>query len=72
LRYACLVYFDPQVVFNQSPEAQAVLGAVGPHDAQLRASGQWVAGATLTLPNELRFLRQRLTQLDGQHTGVSE
>ena len=42
MRYACLVYFDPQVVFNQSPEAQAVLGAVGPHDAQLRASGQWV------------------------------
>ncbi len=34
MRYVCLVYFDPQVVFTQSPEAQAVLGAVGPHDGQ--------------------------------------
>jgi hypothetical protein len=59
MRYVCLVYFDPQVVFNQSPEAQAVLGAVGPHDAQLRASGQWVAGEALTLPNEAVTVRVR-------------
>jgi hypothetical protein len=59
MRYACLVYFDPQVVFNQSPEAQAVLGAVGPHDTQLRASGQWVAGEALTLPNEAVTVRVR-------------
>ena len=146
MRYVCLVHFDPQVVFNQSPEAQAVLGAVGPHDTgetdwtqiaalydvlhrvdpssvvalnravaigmrdgpeagltnieavlargrlddyhlahAARADMQRRLGLTgaarasyqraleLTRqPAELRFLRQRLTQLDGQHTGVNE
>ena len=30
MRYACLVYFDPQNVFNQSPEAEAVLAGTPP------------------------------------------
>jgi hypothetical protein len=59
MRYVCLVYFDPKEVFNQSPEAQAVLDAVGPHDAQLRASGQMVSSAALTLPNEAVTVRVR-------------
>ena len=59
MRYVCLVYFDPKEVFNQSPEAQAVLGAVGPHDARLRASGQMVSSEALTLPNEAVTVRVR-------------
>jgi hypothetical protein len=59
MRYVCLVYFEPRVVFNQSPEAQAVLGAAGPHDTQLRASGQWLGGEALTLPNEAVTVRVR-------------
>ena len=42
MRYACLIYFDPQKVFNQSAESEAVLAEVGPHDAELRASGRMV------------------------------
>lgn len=59
MRFVCLIYFEPQKVFNQSPEAQAVLGAVGAHDAQLKASGHWVTGEALTLPNEAVTVRVR-------------
>jgi hypothetical protein len=52
MRYVCLIYFDPQKVFNQSPEAAAVLGATGAHDAELEASGHLVMAQALTLPNE--------------------
>jgi hypothetical protein len=62
MRYVCLIYFDPQQVFSQSPEAQAVLAAVGPHDEELRASGQLVASEALTLPNEAMTVKVR----DGQ------
>src|SRR5262249_57587986 len=50
MRYACLIYFDPKKVFNQSPEAEAVLRAVGPHDAELKASGHLVSAIALQLP----------------------
>jgi hypothetical protein len=48
MRYVCLIYFDPHKAFNQSSEAQAVLGAVGPHDAELKASGHLVMAQALT------------------------
>lgn len=50
MRYVCLVYFDPQRVFNGSPEAEAVLGDSGPYDAELKASGHMVATEALELP----------------------
>ena len=59
MRYVCLIYFEPQKVFNQSAEAQAVLGAVGAHDAQLKASGHLVTGEALTLPDEAVTVRVR-------------
>lgn len=59
MRYACLIYFDPQKVFDQSPEANAVLGAVGAHDAELKASGHMVTAEALTLPNEAVTVRVR-------------
>jgi hypothetical protein len=52
MRYACLIYFDPKKVFNQSPEAEAVLRDAGPFDAELKASGHLIAGHPLTLPGE--------------------
>ena len=52
MQYVCLVYFDPQKVFNQSPESMAVLAEVGPHDKELRASGHLVMAQALALPNE--------------------
>ena len=52
MRYVCLIYFDPQRVFNQSPEAMAVLAEAGPHDDGLKASGHLVMAQALTLPKE--------------------
>lgn len=52
MQYVCLVYFDPKNVFDQSPEAKAVLAEVGPHNGQLAASGHLVMAQALTLPNE--------------------
>jgi hypothetical protein len=59
MRYVCLIYFEPQQVFNQSPAARAVLDAVGPHDRQLEASGHLLAAQALTLPNEAVTVRVR-------------
>lgn len=59
MRYACLVYFDPQKLFNRSPEAEAVLAEVGPHDRELRASGRFVASEALELPREAMTVRVR-------------
>ena len=59
MQYVCLIYFDPQQVFNQSPEANAVLAEVGPHNDQLRAAGQFVASQALTLPAEAITVRVR-------------
>jgi hypothetical protein len=59
MRYACLIYFDPQQLFSGSEEAQAVLAETGPHDAELKASGHLVGGEALTLPSEAMTVRVR-------------
>ncbi|MFI5317626.1 MAG: YciI family protein [Myxococcota bacterium] len=52
MRYVCLIYFDPSQVFNQSPESNAVLAEVGPHDAQLERSGHLLMAQALAMPKE--------------------
>jgi hypothetical protein len=52
MRYACLVYFDPQQVFNQSPEAGAALRDSGPYNQALQASGHLVMEQALQLPDQ--------------------
>jgi len=59
MRYACLIYFDPQKAFNQSPEAEAVLRDTGPFDAELKASGHLVAAHALTLPQAAMTVQVR-------------
>jgi hypothetical protein len=59
MQYACLVYFDPRMVFDQSPEANAILAKVGPHDDELKASGHMVMSQALTLPREAITVRVR-------------
>src|SRR5262249_6638568 len=59
MRYACLIYFDPQVVFNQSPESNAVLAEAGPFDERLKSTGQLVMGLPLQLPKEAMTVRVR-------------
>ncbi|NUP08163.1 MAG: YciI family protein [Polyangiaceae bacterium] len=52
MRYMCLIYFDPQKVFDDSPESNALLASVGPHDRELSASGRLVSSEALTLPKD--------------------
>ena len=59
MRYACLIYFDPKVVFDDSPESNAVLGEVGASDRRLEKSGVLVSSEALTLPNEAITVRVR-------------
>ena len=59
MQYVCLIYFDPKIVFNQSPESNAVLAAVGPHNDELKASGHFVMGQALALSSDAITLQVR-------------
>jgi hypothetical protein len=59
MRYACLLYFDPTLVFNQSPEAEEVLrDSLDPNNA-VRAGGHIVTEAPLQLPDQAITLKVR-------------
>ena len=57
MRYACLVYFDPTIVFNNSPESNAVLGEAEPARQRLVAAG--FTAEALTLPSDAVTVRVR-------------
>jgi len=59
MQYACLLYFDPTVVFNGSPEGEAVLRDTGRFDTELKASGVKVAGHALQLPQSAMTVKVR-------------
>jgi len=59
MRYVCLIYFDPQRVFDQSATSNAALAEVGTYNADLRASGHIVTSEALQLPNEAVTVRVR-------------
>jgi hypothetical protein len=59
MRYACLIYFDPEKVFDQSPEGEAVLRDVGPHNAELARSGHLVEAHALKLPRAAMTVQVR-------------
>ncbi|HEV2678218.1 MAG TPA: YciI family protein [Aliidongia sp.] len=59
MRYACLIYFDPRKVFDQSPEATAVLRDSGPYNEELRANGHMVTDQALQLPDQAMTVQVR-------------
>jgi hypothetical protein len=59
MRYACLIYFDPKNVFNQSPEAEEVLRDSMDPQSELRTGGHIVAEGPLALPDQAMTLRVR-------------
>jgi hypothetical protein len=59
MKYVCLIYFDPQHVFDQSSESNAVLAEVGPYNDEIAASGHRLIGEALTLPDEAITVRVR-------------
>jgi len=75
MRYACLVYFDPKVMFNQSAEAEAVLRDGQAYLAELRASGQLVTDGALQLPEQTMTIRVRdgkMSATDGPYLETKE
>jgi RNA polymerase sigma-70 factor, ECF subfamily len=42
MQYHCLIYFDPMAVFNDSPEANAMLADIAPQTEKLKASGHFI------------------------------
>ena len=75
MRYACLVYFDPQKVFDQSPESEQVLADGYAYLNQLRESGQLLANEALQLPSETVTVRHRegkATSTDGPFMETKE
>jgi len=66
MRYACLIYYDPKVLFDQSPAAQAVLAQCATHDEVLKASGHFVSAEALELPQSAMTVQVR----DGRMSSV--
>jgi hypothetical protein len=59
MRYACLVYFDPQKVFNQSQESEAVLRDGFAYIEELRNSGHLVSEGALQMPDQTMTVQVR-------------
>lgn len=75
MQYACLVYFEPQKVFNQSAEAQAVLRDSGAYNSQMRASGHLLMEQALQLPDQAMTVRVRegvMSTTDGPYMETKE
>ncbi len=73
MRYVCLVYFDPKVAFNGSPESNAILGEAGAERQRNLDSG--IPAEALTLPNEAVTIRIRdgkLSRTDGPFMETKE
>ncbi len=59
MQYHCLIYFDPKVAFQDSPEARQVLDDIGPYAARMRESGVLVSDLPLNLPSTAVTVRSR-------------
>lgn len=58
-RYACLIHYDPKVLFGGGPEASAALAECEGYDEVLRGHGAFVASEALELPETAMTVRVR-------------
>jgi hypothetical protein len=73
MRYACLVYIDPTVAFNGSPESNAILDEAGPAAQKLAAQG--FISEALTLPSDaitIRIRNGKMRKTDGPFMETKE
>jgi hypothetical protein len=73
MRYACLVYIDPSVVFDGSPQSNGVLEEAGAHSKQLMQRG--VTAEALTLPSDavtIRIRNGKMRKTDGPFMETKE
>ena len=66
MRYACLICYHPQTLFGGSPQANAALAECAGYDEVLIASGHFVTGEALVLPDQAMTLQVR----DGKMSAV--
>lgn len=59
MRYACLIYYDPKTLFGGGDDANAALDECSLYGEKLAATGQYVAGEALVLPDEAMTVRMR-------------
>ena len=59
MRYICLIYYDPKTLFGGSPEANAALAECSTYDDKLKASGHFVTGEALELPEAAMTVQVR-------------
>jgi len=75
MRYACLIYFDPKKVFNQSQEAEEVLRDSMDPSSEVRAGGHIVTEGPLQLPDQAVTLQVRdgkMSMTDGPFMETKE
>jgi hypothetical protein len=75
MRYACLIYYDPKKLFDQSPESSAVLAECSGYDDKLKETGHFVAGEALELPESAMTARVRngkMSTVDGPFIETKE
>lgn len=73
MRFACLVYFDPSIVFNGSAASNAVLAEAGAQSQQLHAAG--ISSEALTLPTSavtIRIREGKMRSTDGPFMETKE
>ncbi|QDZ03389.1 YciI family protein [Nitratireductor mangrovi] len=66
MQYACLIYYDPKLMFGGAPEANAVLDECQTSDEGLKETGHFVSSVALELPDEAMTVTVR----DGQMSAV--
>lgn len=66
MRYACLIYYDPKVLFGGSPEAKEALSKCEGYDEVLKQSGHFVTAEAL----ELTDGAMTVTVRDGKMSSV--
>jgi hypothetical protein len=62
-RYACLIHYDPKVLFGGSPKASAALAECEGYDEVLKAQGAFVASEALEMPETAITVQVREDQV---------
>lgn len=75
MRYACLIYYDPNILFAGGPEANAALAECEHYDDKLKETGHFVTGEALELPEGAMTVRVRggkVSAVDGPFMETKE
>lgn len=75
MRYACLIHYDPHVLFGGSPEANEALAACEHYDITLKETGHFVHAEALELPEGAMTVTVRdgkMSTTDGPFMEIKE